>query len=172
MGESSRTVRIPKEAMEPLVLVSEAMTLEEENLASQEDVVPALEAEALILKEGVTPEAESLAPQGRVAPQTEGLVLRKAWPLKQRVWLPKSVAPKTEGLVPKESVAPEVVMGVSIVDHGTPTPTATVIQPSVQAPEFSIKQNRSSPLVAITQGNHRLKRALPFCFVFISNHRI
>lgn len=55
--------------MKPSVPISEAISLEEENLAHDEGVVPMTKAEVLVSEESVALETESLAPQESVAPQ-------------------------------------------------------------------------------------------------------
>lgn len=111
LGESSGIIGIPEETMEVLVPILETIASEEENLALEEDGVPTVEAE-----EDVVPK-ESLSLEVDLGPE-------------------KNIAFEVESLVHEESVAPEVVMGASIVDSRAPVFAAIMVSYWCQLPTF------------------------------------
>lgn len=82
------------------------------------------------------------------------------------------MALEVESFVPEESVAPEVVMGASIVNSRTPVLAAVVVELLVPTLDFSVKQVQPSPLLVIIQGNHHRSGPLPFSFLVCTNRRI
>lgn len=95
-----------------------------------------------------------MAPEESIAPETGSLALER------------KMALGTLSVAPKESVAPDTEMEASIANPKTLAPTTAVVESVVPTLDFPMEQTQLSPLLAITQGNHRQEWPLPFLYLF------
>lgn len=65
--------------------------------------------------------------------------------------LEESVALVGESLAPKENVAPEAVMRMSVIDSRVSAPAIVMLEPSALTPNFPVEQVHPLPLLSITQ---------------------